>query len=214
MSIEEPMAAETPGKTPDKPELGTTSYAILGLLALKPWSTYELARQVKVSLNFFWPRTERQLYEQPKLLEAAGLATSSRQYTGRRPRTVYRITPKGRRALKRWLAQPGQAPQLEWEGMVKVFFAENAGKDVLLGHLRTVAEWRRTQTEESRAFRRQRLENFPFPERLHLSSLVNRFFVEYAEAVSRWADWAIAEVEQWPDIAGPVDIDRLVEESF
>jgi len=195
-------------------ELSTTSYAILGLLALRPWSTYELAQQVKVSLNFFWPRTERQLYEQPKLLVAAGFAKATREHVGRRPRTVYRITPKGRRALAAWLAEPGQPPQLEWEGMVKVFFAENASKDDLLAHLNGIREWRTTATAESRAFRRQRIEHFPFPERLHLSSLANRFFVEYAAAIERWAEWAAAEVESWPDVNGPVDTDRLVQESF
>jgi DNA-binding PadR family transcriptional regulator len=130
-----------PSDTP--PALNTTSYAILGLLAIKPWSTYELAQQVKVSLNFFWPRTERQLYEQPKLLVAAGLATATREHVGRRPRTVYKITAKGRRALKAWLAQPANLPQLEWEGMLKVFFAENAGKDQLLAHLRAIRDTRR-----------------------------------------------------------------------
>jgi DNA-binding PadR family transcriptional regulator len=200
---------------PEKPsELTTTSYAILGLLAIKPWSTYELAQQVKVSLKFFWPRTERQLYEQPKALVAAGLATAEKQHVGRRPRTVYRITPKGRRALRAWLGQPGAPAQLEWEGLVKVFFAENATKEELLAQLRGIAEWRRRTSEESRAFRRERLEHFPFPERLHLSSLINKFFVEYADTVERWADWAAAEVERWPDVNGPVDLDRLVDECF
>jgi DNA-binding PadR family transcriptional regulator len=200
--------------TKPAPDLSTTSYAILGLLAIKPWSTYELARQVKVSLNFFWPRTERQLYEQPKLLVAAGLAKAAREHVGRRPRTVYRITAKGRRALAAWLREPGQPPQLEWEGLVKVFFAENATKDDLLAHLRGMLEWRQQATAESRAFRRQRIEQFPFPERLHLSSLVNRFFVEYAAAIERWAEWAVDEVETWPDVDGPVDTDRLVQEAF
>ena len=30
----------------DAPSLTTTSYAILGLLAVKPWTTYELAQQM------------------------------------------------------------------------------------------------------------------------------------------------------------------------
>ena len=33
-----------------------TSYAILGLLAIKPWSTYELAQQMSRSLYQVWPR--------------------------------------------------------------------------------------------------------------------------------------------------------------
>lgn len=198
-------------------ELSTTGYAILGLLAIKPWSTYELAQQVKVSLNFFWPRTERQLYEQPKLLVAAGLATAKREYVGRRPRTVYKITAKGRRALRAWLAEPGAAPQLEWEAMLKVFFAEHATKDDLLAHLRGIAEARRRATEANTELRRRRLEDFPFPERVHLSALVNRFFTEHAQAVLDWAEWAAAEVDTWPDVHGPGSpggLERLLKEGF
>jgi DNA-binding PadR family transcriptional regulator len=76
-------------------DLTTTSYAILGLLAVQPWTTYELAKQVDVSLRNFWPRAERKLYEEPKKLVAHGLAEMSREMIGRRPRTVYRLTPEG-----------------------------------------------------------------------------------------------------------------------
>ena len=56
-----------------RPELTTTSYAILGLLAIRPWSTYELARQMQRDLRFVWPRAESNLYAEPKKLIAHGL---------------------------------------------------------------------------------------------------------------------------------------------
>ncbi len=40
----------------------TTSYAILGLLAIRPWATYDLAKLMRRSLQFFWPRAESNLY--------------------------------------------------------------------------------------------------------------------------------------------------------
>ena len=36
--------------------LTTTSFAILGLLAIQPWATYDLAKLMRRSLHFFWPR--------------------------------------------------------------------------------------------------------------------------------------------------------------
>ena len=51
----------------------TTSYALLGLLALREWTTYELAKQVQRSIGWFWPRAERKLYEEPKRLVEARL---------------------------------------------------------------------------------------------------------------------------------------------
>ena len=86
-------------KTRKLPELTPTSYAILGLLAVRPWTTYELAKQIERGMQNFWPRASSTLYEDPKKLVAHGLATAKKERTGKRPRTVYTITARGRRAL-------------------------------------------------------------------------------------------------------------------
>src|SRR5579884_104645 len=105
--------------------LTRTSYAVLGLLAVKPWSTYELAQQMERSLGRVWPRAQSKIYEEPKKLVAHGLAGAATERVGQRPRTVYAITPEGRRALAAWLAEPGEGTVLEFEGLLQVFFAEN-----------------------------------------------------------------------------------------
>src|SRR3954468_20888602 len=92
-----------------------TSYAVLGLLAVKPWTTYELARQSERSLHFFFPRAERAVYLEAKRLVVLGWAQSKKELTGRRTSTVYRITAAGRRALRRWLEAPSAPTQLESE---------------------------------------------------------------------------------------------------
>jgi DNA-binding PadR family transcriptional regulator len=53
-----------------------------------------------------------------------GLATAASESTGKRPRTVYSITADGRKALKRWLDSAPAEPSLEFEALVKVFFAD------------------------------------------------------------------------------------------
>src|SRR5690349_24103751 len=112
-------------KPPAPPPLTTTSYAILGLLAVKPWTTYELAQQMRRALGQFWPRAESKLYAETKKLVAHGLATATKESTGRRPRTVYSITAEVRRAMGDWVPQPGAGPVLEFEGLVKLFYAEH-----------------------------------------------------------------------------------------
>lgn len=94
-------------RSPASPRVAqTTSYAILGLLTVTRWTTYELAKQVQRSLNWFWPRAERKIYDEPKTLAARGLAAASKEFTGQRPRTVYDITSQGREALRGWLDEP------------------------------------------------------------------------------------------------------------
>jgi DNA-binding PadR family transcriptional regulator len=187
------------------PTLTTTSYVILGHLALRSWSTYELAQQMKRSTRHYWPRTESKIYEEPKKLVAHGLATATREYTGRRPRTVYAITGKGRKALRRWLDEPGQAPLVEFDGAVKVLFAEQGTKEQLLATLRSIREQaERTRQEHATLADDLAQTGGPFPDRLHVNSLVFKFMWEQTETIIRWATWAEREVARWPeDIARP-----------
>ncbi|MEL7207471.1 MAG: PadR family transcriptional regulator, partial [Actinomycetota bacterium] len=85
--------------------LTTTSYALLGLLSIQTWSTYELAKQVDRSLGWFWPRTERKIYDEAKKLVELGHATATSEASGSRPRKVYEITEQGRNALEAWLGE-------------------------------------------------------------------------------------------------------------
>src|SRR5258708_13545323 len=91
-------------------ELTTTSYAILGLLALRDQTTYELAKQMRRTVGYVWPRAERKLYDEPKRLVEAGYARAVKDMVGRRPRTTYSITPAGREALSHWLYTHVPAP--------------------------------------------------------------------------------------------------------
>lgn len=81
---------------------------------------------------------------------AHGLARAREERVGRRPRTVYSITPKGRRALARWLREPGAGPVLEFQALLKVIFAENGRREDALASLQAVrrwAAWATTQVE-------------------------------------------------------------------
>jgi DNA-binding PadR family transcriptional regulator len=182
------------------PKLTTTSYVILGHLALRDWSTYELAQQMKRSTRFFWPRAQSKIYEEPKKLVAHGLATATREYTGRRARTIYSITPKGRKALRRWLDEPTQLPIVEFDAAVKVQFAEQGTKAQLLTTLRSVREQAERAREEHVALAADlATTGGPFPDRLHVNELVTKFIWEQTETVIRWVDWAEDQVAGWPD---------------
>ena len=183
-----------------KENLSTTSFAILGMLAIKPWSTYELAKSMDRSLARLWPRAQSLLFREPKKLVAKGLARAEKDRVGKRPRTIYSITGQGRAALKEWLAAPGRPPAIEFEQMLKVFFGEHLQKRDLLAHFQNMRKW--ADEEEllhaeiagaylGRAGR--------FPERLPILVLTGSFQAEFAELVGRWADWAAEIVREWPN---------------
>ena len=180
--------------------LTTTSYAILGLLAIKPWTTYELAQQMDRAIGDFWPRTRSKLYEEPKKLVAHGLAQASPQKTGKRPRTMYTITAKGRRALAAWVPTPSAGPVLEFEALLKVFLAEHGSKADLLATLRSLRTWAVERSRLGVGISRGYLEGEgPFPERLPWLILTGRFLDDFAAMVEEWSDWAASVVAEWPD---------------
>lgn len=178
----------------------TTSYAILGLLSLRSWTTYELAQQMRRALGQFWPRAESKLYDEPKKLVALGYATAAVEPVGKRRRTVYTITDAGRDALSSWMPRPSAAPVIEFEGLVRIFFAEHGTKSDVLTAIEAAHEWVNQRYVDSGGISQSYLEGEgAFPERLPWLILCGRFLQEMMDAVERWADWAEETVRDWPD---------------
>jgi DNA-binding PadR family transcriptional regulator len=194
--------------------LNTTSFAILALLAIRPWTTYELAKQMDRSLRWYWPRAASVLYTEPKKLVEHGLATATQEFTGRRRRRVYAITPEGRRILRRWLDRPGAEPVLEFEALVQVAFADQGTQEQLLRTLGSIKQHALARQQEARSRAREYAESGgPFPERLPVIALTGKFLLEYVNLVARWAEWAEAEVQTWSEMT-PKDGARLSDEVF
>lgn len=187
-------------------ELTTTSYAILGLIAIKPCSTYELAKQMQRDLRFVWPRAESKLYAEPKRLVAHGFASANSEPRGKRRRTVYSITPAGSRALAAWLQTSAAEPKWESESIVKLLFATNGSTEQLLQNLRdfrdhATARWKAIAT----IFRPYLDGDEPFPDRTHVNVLAATLVLETARGEAGWADQAIEEVQKWHTAAEPHD---------
>jgi DNA-binding PadR family transcriptional regulator len=191
-------------ETTERPEAvrTATSYAILGLLSVRSWTTYELAKQVQRSLNWFWPRAERKLYEEPKRLVADGLATARREFTGQRPRTVYDISDDGRRALRRWLDEPSAARSTEFEAMLKVFFADAGSLEQLAATIDAIETAAAERVRDLVGMAEAALAGeVGFPERQHISALSLRLQCQQEAAVLSWARWAREQIARWPSTA-------------
>ncbi len=186
-------------KSLEQAGLTPTSYAILGLLGIKPWTTYELAKQMDRTLNRFWPRARSKLYEEPKKLVRMGLAVATPGAHGRRPRTVYSITSSGRQALAAWLSADSSEPVFESEHILKVFYARNGTSDDLLTTLARLRAWTHDLTLRNIEVGTDYLQGAgPYPERLATLVLTGRFLDDYLEMIERWTSWASDIVADWP----------------
>jgi DNA-binding PadR family transcriptional regulator len=184
----------------DKHQLTTTSHAILCLLAIQPWSMYALAKQMRRDLHYVWPRAESNIYVEPKRLVELGLARAETQSIGRRPRTIYSITPKGRQTLKRWLRTESTPSRYESETLLKILYGNYGTKDDLLTNLRRFADEAENAKQTEIAFAEEYLQGqHPLPEPLHLATLFQRLMLDQADARLRWAKWAADQIEAWPD---------------
>jgi len=183
--------------------LTVSSYAVLGLLAIQPWTAYELTQQATRSLRFAWPKSERLLYSEPKKLVEHGLACGLVESVGRRNRTVYTITDEGRSALAAWMSTTPQPPVLEAEALLRLLFAENGTIEDLIAALSKMADDAAKQNEDVVAINVGYLDGkHPFPQRTHLSVLFATFQIELCDLMIKWVDFAKAEIATWPSTEG------------
>jgi PadR family transcriptional regulator AphA len=104
-------------------ELSPTAYVILGMLAWRPMSGYDIKATVDYSTRFFWAASYGQIYPELRRLAEAGLVEGESEAGSGRRRTAYTLTAAGREALRDWLGQEPTTFEQRDEGLLKLFFA-------------------------------------------------------------------------------------------
>ncbi len=105
---------------------------ILGFLASRPRSGYEIKAAVDRSTRFFWAGSYGQIYPELRRLEREGLVEGEDAPNGRRARRVYRLTAAGRDALEAWLVGPIVTVELRDESLLRLFFADELPREQAL----------------------------------------------------------------------------------
>lgn len=101
--------------------MGTLGYAVLGSLAVRPRTGYEIAKIMKEPIGYFWSASHSRIYPELQSLDRAGLVRH-RVVEGPGPRDnrIYTITVKGRSALTSWVDSPLTPPRPRSELMLRV----------------------------------------------------------------------------------------------
>lgn len=181
----------------------TTSNAILGLLALRPsWSAYELTKQLRRNMRFFWPRAESRIYAEMRRLVDQGLARARTEQAGGRTRTVYTITAAGRRHVRAWLDTAPRATTLECEPILRFLLGDLAPVDRLLDSVRQIREDAEAVLDVGRFVGREYLNGTaPFQDDVHLRSFVFDFLSSHAIAMLEWADRTESALVGWSSLS-------------
>lgn len=181
--------------------LSTTSHAILGLLAYRPATAYELAKGMETNFAYLWPHARSHVFAETKKLAELGLAQATPDAVGRRARTVYSLTATGRGALEQWLATPPTSFALEIEGLVRLFLAPFGTRDDLLQALEAMRAEAEVMLHVAGSINEQYLQGTaPAQEQVHLRALLVDFLTRFAELTEAWAARSLATVAAWDDL--------------
>lgn len=103
----------------------TLQYALLGLLARRPLTGYEILKRFNRSVVFFWHAKQSQIYAELKRMERLGLVTSRLEVQWRRPnRRYYAMTPAGEAALRGWVDARTPVGPVKDEMLLRTFFSD------------------------------------------------------------------------------------------
>jgi DNA-binding PadR family transcriptional regulator len=170
----------------------TTEYAVLGLLAAGEASGYDLARAASRSIAYLWAPSRSQIYKVLPRLVAMGYATKRDvEQRGRPDKQLYRISRRGRAALRSWVEDVEDEP----EGgigvfLLKLLFAWTAPAEAGLRQLdayRMLIERRLTEFEE--------LERGLGPDDPVQARVMLRHGIARARATLAWAEEARPALE-------------------
>jgi PadR family transcriptional regulator AphA len=193
-------------------QLTTTSYAVLAQVAVRPWSPYELAQQRVRYFRYVWPRAESAIYREVKRLSAMGLLDGKKEHVGKRARTVYSITEKGRGALREWLASPVSPFAMDFEAMIRLFVAPLGTKEQILTTLAQVKDDAWEMLRFGGEVKQEFLQGMAVTQgQVYIRALAVDFFISLLRTVEAWTDRTIAEIESWDDLSPDGKNERALE---
>jgi PadR family transcriptional regulator, regulatory protein AphA len=196
MARERSWTASSPAERVPAP-LTTTEAALLGLLSRSSGSGYELSKRIERGLAFIWAPARSGVYAVLPRLVAKGYASREDvPQTGRPDKQVYRLTRRGRAALREWLEEgPLESEVSKNPFLLKLFFGAEMRPEAVIELVRA----RKREAEETlarlRAIDREILALGPDREKEYFNYFTLKWGLEYYRALIRWADATLSELE-------------------
>ncbi|MBT4160395.1 MAG: PadR family transcriptional regulator [Gammaproteobacteria bacterium] len=191
-------------------KLSSTSYAVLGLLARKPWSAYSLNKYMRSSiLQTAWPRAESGIYTEPKKLLEHGYVTQRREEVDGRLRTIYEITDSGSLALSDWLKLPATHLAIQHESMLKLLLTNHSERNLLQDRVTEIEKQENAYASYVSLIKEgTSAHGFAIPSQIVNAALGLSYRGEINRAIFRWTKIAHELIDEIPDTE---DEDKIAE---
>jgi DNA-binding PadR family transcriptional regulator len=112
--------------------LNPFSYAILALVGEGGAGPHDLVRMMRTGRKPYWATSESHFYAEPKRLAKLGYLTAVTGPGRTRQRTHYRLTDRGREALRAWAREPTPFPRIQSEAVVRLLAGDIVADDATL----------------------------------------------------------------------------------
>jgi DNA-binding PadR family transcriptional regulator len=120
-------------------ELGLFSYEVLGLVGHQGAGPHDLLRLARRGRMLAWAG-ESQYYTEPKRLAKLGYLSARREPGKTRERTVYRLTEKGRRALRDYARTPVTFTPVKSDPLLRLLICDLVGEEVTRESMATLRD--------------------------------------------------------------------------
>lgn len=169
---------------------------LLGLLTVQPMSGYDLGQVIRDSVKHFWNESYGQIYPNLKKLASEGLVSSkTEKQKGKPDRSIYSITPQGRKHLAKWLAVEPQAEIARNEFLLKLFFGAQASTEILIGFVERMAQREDAHLRNFEKIYEELGKQRQYPGTPYWK-MAARFGQMELEAHQRWAQETLAELNK------------------
>ncbi len=166
------------------------SHVLLGLLADKPASGYDLLKRFEISLANVWPARQSQIYTELGRLAESGLIEVAAE--GPRGRKDYALTDAGLAELRRWLTETKPGKNRRNEAMTRVFFLDVLTKDQALAYLTGMAAQSARDADQLKALD----ESIPWDD--SGLAIYGHLALEWGHRLAamqrEWAEWAAEQI--------------------
>lgn len=108
-------------------DLTFISYSVLVLVGPGGAGAHDFVQMMRGG-RIYQAASPSQYYAEPKRLERLGYLTSSKEPGRTRERTVYRLTDRGRDALRTWMTEPARFPGVSGEPILRMLAADLVGE--------------------------------------------------------------------------------------
>jgi DNA-binding PadR family transcriptional regulator len=161
-------------------ELNATAASLLGFLARRPMTGWELFARFEESIAHFWSLTRSQVYRELQALAEMGYLEIGA--SGARERRVCTITPAGREAFGAWIARMPGEEQIRFPLLLTVFFGDAVPPETLSAATKSHRATHAARLAEYEALVDHARAESPYP------ALALDFGIRYERAVLDWID--------------------------